>query len=172
MWIWSISIFGRKQLTQSHWKVWVRPERYTLTQILLLSMKSFILLHARTQFIDEDPLTYLKVEYLLMPHTNYSTRSWKVTCDSTIPTNPKEKGTHLCIEFTAVYCHCAGRPFRRILLLISSTGQTASRSHQATTCLWLVGNSRSTVWYKLSLRSKYRGKVHAGGEYTDSERLG
>ena len=26
----------------------------------------------------------------------------------------KEKGTHLCIEFTAVYCHCAGRPFQRI----------------------------------------------------------
>ncbi len=23
------------------------------------------------------------------------------------------KGTHLCIELTAVYCHCAGRPFRR-----------------------------------------------------------
>ena len=22
-----------------------------------------------------------------------------------------EKGTHLCIESTAVYCHCAGRPF-------------------------------------------------------------
>ena len=25
----------------------------------------------------------------------------------------KEKGTHLCIELTAVYCHCAGRPFLR-----------------------------------------------------------
>ena len=25
----------------------------------------------------------------------------------------KEKGTHLCIELIAVYCHCAGRPFLR-----------------------------------------------------------
>ena len=27
----------------------------------------------------------------------------------------KEIGTHLCIEFTVVYCHCAGRPFRRLV---------------------------------------------------------
>ena len=48
----------------------------------------------------------------------------------------RKKGTHLCIEFTVVvYCHCAGRPFRRIPLLISSTGPTASKSHQATTYL-------------------------------------
>ena len=45
----------------------------------------------------------------------------------------RKKGTHLCIEF--IYCHCAGRPFRRIPLLISSTGPTASKSHQATTYL-------------------------------------
>ena len=59
----------------------------------------------------------------------------------------KEKGTHLCIEFTAAYCHCAERPFRRIPLLISSTGLTASRSHQATTCTRLVGNHQSAAFF-------------------------
>ena len=44
------------------------------------------------------------------------------------------------IEYTTVDCHCVGSPFQRIPLLISSTGPTASRSHQATTCLRLVVN--------------------------------
>ena len=35
-------------------------------------------------------------------------------------------------------CHCGGRPFLRMPLLISSTGPIASRSHQATTCTWLA----------------------------------
>ena len=40
---------------------------------------------------------------------------WRLALDCS-----KEKGTHLCIEFTSVYCHCAVRPFRRIPLLIST----------------------------------------------------
>ena len=71
----------------------------------------------------------------------------------------REKGTHLCIEFTTVCCHCAGRPFRRIPLLISSTGPTASRRHQATTCLWLVSNLRSTVLFSWNENTK--GKRHS-----------
>ena len=47
---------------------------------------------------------------------------------------PLKKDTHLCTEFTTMLdCHCARRPFRRMPLHISSTGPTASRSHQATT---------------------------------------
>ena len=44
----------------------------------------------------------------------------------------------------AVYCYCAERPFQRIPLLISSTGPTVSRSHQATSCMRLAGNSWNT----------------------------
>ena len=34
-----------------------------------------------------------------------------------------EKGTHLCIESTAVYCHCAGRPFREYHSSSAALGQ-------------------------------------------------
>ena len=98
---------------------------------------------------------------------------WICVCNH--PIELSEKDTNLCIEFTAVDCHCAGRPFLREYHSSSAAlGQehseitTASRSHQATTCTWLVDNFQSAVWCLSSLCSKYRGKVRAGGEYTNT----
>ena len=61
-------------------------------------------------------------------------------------------------SITVLDCHCAGRPFQRIPLLISSTGPTASRRHQATTCKRLAGNLRNADDVKSCHCSKYRGR--------------
>ena len=58
-------------------------------------------------------------------------------------------------------CHCAARPFRRIPLLISSTGPTVSRSRQAT--LFVIGWQLSKCCMMLSsLHSNYRGRFVQG----------
>ena len=50
----------------------------------------------------------------------------------------KERATYLCMNSRTVDSHCAVSPFLGMPPLVSSTGQTASRSCQATTNSWLV----------------------------------
>ena len=50
-----------------------------------------------------------------------------------------EKGTHLCIEFTALYCHCAGRPFREYHSSSAALGQQRPEvTKQLPVCDWLA----------------------------------
>ena len=51
----------------------------------------------------------------------------------------------------------------------SSTGPTASRSHQATTCLWLAGNSRVADYVKPPLHASTTEGSLCGGECNGSK---
>ena len=51
-----------------------------------------------------------------------------------------KKDIYCCENDKLLDCHCAVRPFCRMPPLVSSTGQAVSRSHQATSPLWLVNN--------------------------------
>ena len=102
-------------------------------------------------------------------------------CNLTVTSTPSSFGhyTCICVDTMSQYskkvnlckigklldCHCAGRPFQRMPLLISSTGPTASRSHQATTCSW--SQQVPICWWcwvvvSYILYGKQRTSVHAG----------
>ena len=72
----------------------------------------------------------------------------------------KEKGTHLCIEFTAVYCHCSGRPcwkshqvFHCHFILHHSCGSASSiLATTAVTAVISVVSGRSSNAFAVELK--------------------